>query len=135
MDGVSVGGFSAAELDAGINLALLEQAPQVVQANEVFRRCEVRAEKANELRGVLFAHKYLKRKGYDPDDAEASKAVIEKAIAEEKAIYQKHCLEEYARLIDCYDEQVQEVESMMDSIYAAARPATHRVELILQNER
>ena len=132
MDGVSVGEYSAAELEAGINMALLEQAPQVVQANEVLRLCEKRAELANTLRGVMFSCKYLKRKGYDPDDIVACKAVIDDVIAGEKAIYQQRALQEYADWIEEYDEQLEKVESMVEKIYAAARPGTHRIELSLK---
>ncbi len=129
MDGIPLGGFTADELADGINLARLEQAPQVVQANEVFRLCEERAELANTLRGVLFGCKYLKRKGYDPDDTAACKAVIEKMISQEKAVYQKRALEEYAQWVDRYEGQVQVLESMATALYSAAQPKAHRVEL------
>jgi lysophospholipase L1-like esterase len=133
MDGIAVGTFTAAELDGGINLAQLGQAPQVVQANEVLRLCEERAEAANPLRGVLFGYKYLKRKGLDPDDTVACKTGAEAVIAKEKAIYQKRKLQEYVQWVDQYEEQLQKVDAMTATIYEAAQPKVRRVELALKN--
>lgn len=129
--GISVGAFTAAELGEGVNLALLDNAPQVVQANEVLTLCRQRAELSRKIRAVVWSVGYLgKIKGHDARDKKANKAMVARIQAGEvpdglwgaPGRYEKGLLKQYIELVDQYESMLQELGSMTAPLYAAAQP-------------
>lgn len=136
--GISVGAFTAEEMEEGINLSRLDNTPQMVQANKVLKRCRDRAELGRKIRAVVWSVGYLgKIKGHDANDIEANEAMVARIQAGEvpdglwraPGPYEKGLLKQYVELVDQYESLLQELESMTAPVYEAARPRMHTIEL------
>jgi hypothetical protein len=134
MDGVTVGVFRAEELGAGINMALLDRAPQVIQANAVWDLCLERARLASKSRNIVWSDNRLRKvEGLDRSDIEACKREVDRILATDPSLtpYTTGLLEEYLEYAGQYDEMLVELEAIAAIIYETARPETHRIEVRL----
>lgn len=138
IDEVAQGDVSAEECAAGINLALLDKAPQMAQANAVLALCQKRAQLAGKIRRIVWAIGHLRTiKDFDADNVEASKAMIARIEAGDApeglwgatSDYVKGQLRTYAENVDRYDELILELDQMTGPLYAAAQPLPRTISL------
>lgn len=140
INGLECGRFSAEKLEIGINLALLDNAPQVKQANQVYALCRQRAKLAAKIRTVVWTIGYLSRiKGHNANDVAANQGMIERLLAGERpeglwstpSDYVKSNLRQYLEDFDAYGTMLEDLEETSESLYAAAKPNAHTVQIIL----
>ncbi|MEN8662103.1 MAG: SGNH/GDSL hydrolase family protein [Lentimonas sp.] len=138
IDGIECGRFTAAELDSGVNLALLDNAPQVLQAKEVYALCQERAKLSRTIRTIVWAIGYLSKiKGHDANDAVANQAMVERLLEgehleglwEAPSRYVQSNLRQYAEHYQQYEALLMELDALTEPLYRAAQSKTHRVQI------
>ncbi|MDP4879856.1 MAG: hypothetical protein NWR36_08220, partial [Opitutales bacterium] len=139
IDGLECGRFTAEELEVGINLALLDNAPQVQQSNQVYALSQQRAKLAAKIRTVVWTIGYLSKiKGHNANDVHENQAMIKRLLAGEHpeglwsapSDYVKSNLRQYLQHFDAYDAMLKELEETSESLYALAKPDVHTVQII-----
>ncbi|MEM6883434.1 MAG: SGNH/GDSL hydrolase family protein [Verrucomicrobiota bacterium] len=136
--GTACGHFTDQEFAAGINMALLENAPQVQQAQHVFKLCQERAALAGKIRTVVWAVGYLSKiKGHNANDFEANQAMIARLDTGEKpeglwapaSDHVKEQLQQYLKHAHQYQEMLQNLESLSAPLYTAALPQARTIKV------
>lgn len=139
IDGLECGQFTAEELEVGINLALLERAPQVQQSNQVYALSQQRAKLAAKIRTVVWTIGYLSKiKGHNANDVHENQAIIKRLLTGEHpeglwsapSNYVKSNLRQYLENFDAYVTMLKDLEATSESLYAAAKPHVHTVQII-----
>jgi lysophospholipase L1-like esterase len=137
MDGVDVGRFPSESLAEGINLALLDKAPQVIQANQVLRLCNRRDGLVWKIRTLVWIVGYLEKiSGHDTSDIEANKAEIKRIMADSEIDSGiKGKLVHYIDWSAQYEKLFEQLETMNSELYEAARPQRHVIKLSFDGKR
>ena len=132
IDDVSVGLFSAEQLNAGINMARLDRAPQVIQADTVWDLCRERARLASKSRNIVWSDNRLRKvEGLDRSDIEACRKEVVRILETDPSLipYTKGLLEDYLENVEHYHETFAELEMLAAKMYEAARPETRWIEV------
>jgi len=134
IDNKIIGTWAAADYDAGINLALLNNTPQYQQATALMQLNEERWEKERRLREYYWMHfSILKPHGLLFNDGEVTLDSLQKYAKKDFFVavtipsYQK------ARFKSVRDAWKKEIALLTDEIYATNKPVTRRVEITLIN--
>jgi lysophospholipase L1-like esterase len=138
MNGVTAGVFTSGELVAGVNMALLDLSPQVIQANQVLKLCRERAQLSGKIRDVVWTDGWLRAiDGLDRGNVQSCKEIVGRILIGEIPAgmkgpltgYTRGLLQNYLENAGRYDELLQELESLTEPLYAEARPQMHTVEI------
>lgn len=131
IDGVDVGRFPSERLVEGINLALLDKAPQVIQASQLLRLCNRRAELVWKIRTLVWIVGYLEKiSGHDTSDIEANKAEINRILVAPDVDHGiKRKLRHYAEWSTQHGKMIEQLETMNSALYEAAQPRRHTMKL------
>ncbi|WP_169818810.1 SGNH/GDSL hydrolase family protein [Niabella ginsenosidivorans] len=128
IDGITISNFTGAELNSGINLALLGNTPQYKQAKQVAALQLKRKELEDQIRAYYWVnYDYLYDRGWFLQDSPAitdsvvAKAKTDWAIASKKDSYLA-MRDKSARVAT-----IKEMNDMADKMYALAQPVTHTI--------
>ncbi len=131
IDNVPVQTCSAAELGAGINLAVNEKTPQYRQAVKVQQLNQKRASLVSaKLRGIAHIEfNYLAGETYDPKDMEAIRAILDKKVEKQKGQswygYVKGQCDNYLKIKPLEAETLRQVQKLTQEMWDAAVPKAH----------
>ncbi len=143
IDGRELATYGHEELAQGINLVLLDDAPQMVQARKVMDMCRERAQLAKSIRDVVWSVGYLRKvKGYEGfNDLDSNREMIGRILAGETfdglwetTEYVKGNLRSYSEHAPRYEALLAELESMTRAVYEASQPRTLHIEVVRQDE-
>ena len=126
-DGISLGRFSDEELDHGINLAMLTNAPGFRQARQVDTLNEKRyAFESDRLRAMACVRWYLRRQGVNVDDFESVRRYIEqKVLTKPRRNYYEGLMSAYLSDWPRRSELKKELAAMSREIDRVRQPAPH----------
>ncbi|MFT3751151.1 MAG: SGNH/GDSL hydrolase family protein [Agriterribacter sp.] len=128
IDGNSIKNFTGAELNAGINLALLSNTPQYQQAKQIAALQLQHKDLEDKIRGFYWvSYNYLLERGWFFKDSQAiTDSVMEKAKTD-WAINSKK--DQYAAMKDknVRAATVKQMSEIADKMYALAKPVEHTI--------
>ena len=138
IDNKNCGSFTHKQLQRGINLALLQDAPQVIQARQVHEISKQRAKVAFDIRTIVWSIGYLaKIKGHDANDFIANAAMIQRIEDGETpeglwgtpSSYIKSNLQRYLKQAHQYDALLADLEALSKPLYKVAQPSVRIIEV------
>ncbi len=131
IDGAAVATRTAAELAAGVNLALVSATPQYRQALQVMTQNEERRSVERRLRAVaMVEHKLLKAGEADLSDPAQVLAAVERRLAGSADVFQRKMLEECRSSVAEVPALRAQVLAMSREIRQTAQPKPHRYRIL-----
>ncbi len=131
IDGEIIADFSAAELRAGVNLALLSQTPQMRQAQALLAEIEQCRLQEIQLRRYAQVHASLLEAKIDPDDADAVEAHFAErlaALAPDNTAYHRALFENYRVRRLTIEADRAGLDAHLERLWELNRPSVRRYE-------
>lgn len=135
IDGTEVGIWNAAQLNAGVNLAVVQKTPQYQQALEVKKLNDQRHYQQSRLRNAayVFYSSGLSESGIDLNDAPAIEAFLAEKLKDSEGKtwynYVKQQYSDYVAITAKKPEINAHLESLHPELYEANQPVPHRFTL------
>jgi hypothetical protein len=126
VDEVLLGCFTADEWASGINLAALEDAPQVRQAQKVWQICQERSRLAAITRNIVWSDNQLRKvDGLNRSNLDACKSEVLRKLEADGSLttYMKRVFQDYIDYVDQYQSLRDEMNLLADQMYDQAQPS------------
>lgn len=137
VDGVLLGSFRADEWAEGINLAQFENAPQVLQARDVWHKCQERSRLASITRNVVWSDNQLRKiDGLDRSNLVACKSAVRHKLEADASLtpYMKNVLQDYIDYVDQYESLRDQMNTLATQMYEHAQPIWRKIDIHSINE-
>lgn len=137
VDEVLLGCFTADEWASGINLAALEDAPQVRQAQKVWQICQERSRLAAITRNIVWSDNQLRKvDGLNRSNLDACKSEVLRKLEADGSLttYMKRVFQDYIDYVDQYQSLRDEMNLLADQMYDQAQPSWRSIDVTFVEE-